>query len=60
LEVSRQIDSTKSHTEESFRHESIVLKPLSYDVSFENIVLSEDEITKFSVRGIFKKVLNWI
>jgi DUF2075 family protein/DNA replication protein DnaC len=52
--------STKTFSEESFRHDSIVLKPISYDDSFEDLVLSEDEITTFRVRGIFKRVLNWI
>jgi uncharacterized protein len=56
----KEYSSTKSITEESFSHESIILKPLSYDDTFENIVLSEDEITKFTIRGIFKKVLKWI
>ncbi len=56
----KQYRSIKSFNEDSFRHESIVLKPLSYDDSFKDIVLSEDEIIKFQVRGIFKKVLNWV
>lgn len=50
----------KNFSEDSFRHESIVLKPLSYDTTFENIILYPDETIKFRVRGIFKKVLNWI
>ncbi len=56
----KEYSSGKSFSEESFLHESIVLKPVSYDDSFENIVLYEDEIVKFKVRGIFKKVLHWI
>ena len=56
----KEYSSMKSFSEDSFRHESIVLKPVSYDDSFKNIVLSEDEIIRFRVRGIFKKVLNWI
>jgi SOS-response transcriptional repressor LexA len=56
----KEYSSSKSFSEDSFRHEYIVLKPVSYDDSFENIVLSEDEIIKFTVKGIFKKVLNWI
>ena len=55
----KEYSSIKNFSEDSFRHESIVLKPLSYDDSFENIVLFEDEIINFRVRGIFKKVLNW-
>ena len=56
----KEYSSTKSLSEDSFRHESIILKPVSYDDTFDNIVLSEDEIIKFTVKGIFKKVLNWI
>ncbi len=56
----KEYSSTKVPSEDSFKHESIVLKTLSYDNSFENIFLSEDEMIKFTVRGIFKKVLNWI
>lgn len=56
----KEYSSIKSFTEDSLRHKSIVLKPLSYNDSFEDIVLSEDEIITFRVRGIFKKVLNWI
>jgi hypothetical protein len=56
----KEYRSTKIVSEESIRHESIILKPLSYDDSFENKILSEDEIIKFTVKGIFKRVLNWI
>ena len=55
----KEYNSVKSFSEDIFRQESIVLKPLSYDDSFESIILSEDETTKFRVRGIFKRVLNW-
>ncbi|OYU83824.1 MAG: hypothetical protein CFE24_09560 [Flavobacterium sp. BFFFF2] len=55
----KEYKSIKSITEDSFRHNSIVLKPLSDDDTFEDIVLSEDELIKFTVRGIFKKVLIW-
>ncbi|MBK9636928.1 MAG: DUF2075 domain-containing protein [Bacteroidetes bacterium] len=56
----KEYNSMKNFSEDSFRHESIVLKPLSYDTTFENIILYPDETIKFRVRGIFKKVLNWI
>ena len=56
----KEYHSTKDVSEESFRHVSIILKPLSYDDSFENVILFEDEVIDFKIRGIFKKVLNWI
>lgn len=55
----KEYSSTKIFTEDNFKHESIILKPLSDDDKFENIVLSEDEIKRFTIRGIFKMVLNW-
>lgn len=55
----KEYSSIKDFTEESFRHKSIVLKPDSYDNSFEDIVLFEDEVIEFKVKGIFKKVLSW-
>ena len=56
----KEYHSTKDVSDESFRHVSIILKPLSYDDSFEDLILFEDEVIDFQVRGIFKKVLNWI
>jgi DUF2075 family protein/DNA replication protein DnaC len=55
----KEYHSVKNISEESFQHISIVLKPLSYDDSFEDIILYEDEIVDFKVRGIFRKVLDW-
>ena len=51
--------SEKIIKDDSYRHKSIILKPRSFDSSFEEIVLQEDEIIKYNVRGIFKKVLYW-
>lgn len=56
----KKYSSTKSYSENSYNHESITLSPLSHDESYASIVLTEDETNKFSVKGIFKKVLNWI
>ncbi len=55
----KEYSSVKNSTEDTYRHESIVLKPLSYDDSFENIVLYKDDLIEFRIRGIFRKVLNW-
>jgi DUF2075 family protein len=56
----KKYSSTKSYSEDSYSHESIILEPLSYDDSYEPMILSDNEIIKFSVKGIFKKVLKWI
>lgn len=49
--------SSKKHTdEEGWRHEEIILKPLSTN-HFESIILKDDETMNFKVIGIFIKVL---
>jgi len=50
--------SEKNISEDSWSHESIVLKPLSYDSSFEEIVLSGDEINKLQIVGEFITTLD--
>lgn len=50
--------SEKNISEDSWSHESIVLKPLSYDSSFEDIILSGDEINKLQIVGELVKVLD--
>jgi DUF2075 family protein/predicted GIY-YIG superfamily endonuclease len=44
-------------TSDDWRHASIQLKPLSFDSSFKNIVLFEDELNSFKVLGKFIKVI---
>lgn len=55
----KEYHSRKEFTEGSFRHVSIILKPLSYDNSFQDLILFDDEVIDFEIKGIFKKVLNW-
>ena len=56
----KEYTSVRNLSEDSFIHESIVLKPISHDESIKNIILSEDDVIRFRVRGIFKKILTWI
>lgn len=44
-------------SDETWKHEYILLKPKSYDTSFEPIVLNKDELTDFKVIAIFECVL---
>lgn len=39
------------------RHESIILKPLSTNKEYTNIVLTEDELVDFRVVGVFDRVI---
>jgi DUF2075 family protein len=50
--------SEKNISEDSWSHESIVLKPLSYDSSFEDIILSGDAINKLQIVGELITVLD--
>jgi uncharacterized protein len=50
--------SEKNISEDSWSHESIVLKPLSFDSSFEDIILNGDEINKLQIVGEFVTILD--
>lgn len=50
--------SEKDITNESWSHKSIVLKPLSFDPQFEDIILDENEISELKVIGEFITVLD--
>ncbi|OMP77978.1 hypothetical protein BW716_17245 [[Flexibacter] sp. ATCC 35208] len=54
----KEYRSTKQHKEEQWSHESIILRPLSTDPSFQDIVLTEDQSTGFRVLAIFESVLS--
>jgi superfamily II DNA or RNA helicase/HKD family nuclease len=49
--------SEKVQNSEEWLHSSIILKPLSYDKSFNNIVLTEEQCNEMRVVGEFIKVL---
>tara|TARA_B110000902_G_scaffold83888_1_gene99657 strand:- start:5312 stop:7513 length:2202 start_codon:yes stop_codon:yes gene_type:complete len=50
--------SEKNISGESWSHKSIILKPLSFDPQFENIILDENEISELKVIGEFITVLD--
>lgn len=50
--------SEKHISEDSWSHKSIVLKPQSYDPSFENIILSGDDIKRLKIVGELVTVLD--
>ncbi|WP_070138164.1 DUF3427 domain-containing protein [Crocinitomix algicola] len=52
--------SIKAITEEGWKHEKIILKPNSYDASYEDIIISEEDIrdNKLNVVGEFVGILN--
>lgn len=49
--------SKKGEKDSHWEHESIVLKPLSYDDSYEGLVLENYEGASFKVLGLFEGVL---
>jgi superfamily II DNA or RNA helicase/HKD family nuclease len=50
--------SEKSVSEETWGHVSIVLRPNSFDSSYQNIIISEEEAEVMKVVGEFVRVLN--
>jgi DUF2075 family protein len=53
----KEYTSTKNVGDDQWHHQSITLKPLSYDPKFEDIIIPEDELIDFRVIGIFECVL---
>ncbi|RZK50087.1 MAG: DUF2075 domain-containing protein [Pedobacter sp.] len=55
----KEYSSIKQFDEEGWRHQEIILKPLSTH-PYEPIILRDDETKNFRVLGIFEKVLKFI
>jgi DUF2075 family protein/DNA replication protein DnaC len=53
----KEYQSIKNVSVEGWKHESIKLKPLSTFEHYEDIILSEDDLVKFKVVGIFDRVI---
>ena len=53
----KEYESIKYKDEDGWKHHSIILRPLSTDSSYENIVLEEDDMTTFKVIGTFECVI---
>lgn len=51
-------ESKKIVEDNSWKHESIILKPNSTDSNYKDLELSEDDLIKFKVIGEFVEVLN--
>jgi hypothetical protein len=53
----KEYQSKKYHDENGWKHQSITLKPLSYDDSYSDIVLQDGDLSSFKVLGTFECVL---
>ena len=53
----KEYHSVKEITEENWKHQTITLKPLSYNSEYENINIVVDELNDFKVIGVFVSVL---
>lgn len=53
----KEYHSTKNISSESWVHESITLKPLSFELIYSDIVLDSENLVDFKVKGIFISVL---
>lgn len=49
--------SEKSVTEESWEHTSIILRPNSYDPTYKNIIITEENAAEMRIVGVFVKIL---
>lgn len=54
----KEYESIKSEDGDGWAHQKILLKPRSNDPSFETIVLSEDDTSRYRVVGEFLRVLD--
>jgi DUF2075 family protein len=53
----KEYESVKKVRDSEWSHESIILKPLSTNDEYSNIVLEEDELVDFRVVGVFERVI---
>ncbi len=53
----KEYESKKTYDENGWQHQSIVLKPRSFDQSFANIVLENEELADFVIIGVFERVI---
>lgn len=54
----KEYHSKKNVERDEWRHESIILKPLSTNTDYSEIVLSDNELNNFRIVGIFERALN--
>jgi DUF2075 family protein len=54
----KEYHSKKNSNAENWRHESITLKPLSFELEYQNLVLDSENLVDFRVKGIFISVLS--
>jgi DUF2075 family protein/predicted GIY-YIG superfamily endonuclease len=53
----KEYKSEKNIQDEHWSHQSIILKPLSYDIKYSDIFIMEDELVDLKVLGVFECVL---
>jgi DUF2075 family protein/predicted GIY-YIG superfamily endonuclease len=53
----KEYRSTKKLNDDQWVHEKIILKPLSYEAQYNDIILEQDELSDLKVIGIFECVL---
>jgi DUF2075 family protein len=54
----KEYESKKYEDENGWKHQSITLKPLSTDSTYQNLVLQDEDLSTFKVVGIFECVLD--
>ena len=54
----KEYESKKYEDKDGWKHQSIILKPLSTNSSYKNIVLKDEDLSTFKVIGIFECVID--
>ncbi|TNE55199.1 MAG: DUF2075 domain-containing protein [Bacteroidetes bacterium] len=54
----KEYESKKFQDKNGWKHHKILLKPQSYDTSYNTIELKNDELSRFRVVGVFEKVID--
>jgi len=53
----KEYRSRKNVNDDSWTHQSIILKPLSHEIGYETISLAEDDLSTLNVIGVFECVM---
>jgi len=54
----KEYSSKKAMDDSGWEHQSIVLKPISNDITYNEIILDSESIESFKVVGVFERVLS--
>ena len=53
----KEYHSIKNGNDGDWKHETIILKPLSTDENYKEIIIKEDHLIDYEIVGVFEKVI---